>query len=328
MKKTWLLLALLVLSLLPAAGQSVSDAPTIALLDVSSSSYDAAKTRLLTDVLRSELFKTGLFRIKERGLVQKALEDQKIKAELVESQILTIGKAISVEKIVIAGLEKFGETIALNVRIIDVSTALIDYTENVFIKNESLLFDAMREVVTKIELRYSTGKKSLDQQTPEARKAWLVANWTLLGAKDDDLHWLVDNRESPEEYLGLRQYDISFTPAGYVAARRTGVDLEVVKAFVQAGISWPSVQRALALGITKLDKYRQTFQEEGYTFDDFLTAFEQKIGTPQAYKRYLATFDTDFLLLGFGGVANDFPIANADLKLAIGQVAWEHFWTD
>jgi hypothetical protein len=36
--------------------EALVDPSTIALMDVSSSSYDAAKTRLLTDVLRSELF--------------------------------------------------------------------------------------------------------------------------------------------------------------------------------------------------------------------------------------------------------------------------------
>jgi len=307
--------------------EALASPPTIALMDVTSSSYDASRARLLTDVLRSELFKTGLFRIKERGVVQKALADQKVAGNFDDSQVLTIGKAIAVDKIVLTSLEKFSDTIALNLRIIDVNTALIDYTENVFIKNENLLFDALNEVVTKVELRYSTGKSSLDQQTPEARKAWLIANWTLLGAKDDDLNWLVDNRESPEDYLGLRQYDIGFGAAAYVQARRTGVDLDVVKSFLQAGISWPSVERSLSLGITKLDKYRQTFQPAGFSYDDFLTAYEHKITNPKDYRRYLDTFRKDFALLGLGGVANDFPIANAPFKFVLGQVGWEHFWT-
>ena len=59
------------------SAEALVDSPTIALIDVSSSSYDAAKTRLLTHVLRSELFKAGIFRIKERGLVPKAMADQK-----------------------------------------------------------------------------------------------------------------------------------------------------------------------------------------------------------------------------------------------------------
>jgi len=321
------LCSLLLLAAVSASAQAANDPPTIALLDVASSSYDASRTRLLTDVLRSELFKTGLFRIKERGLVQKALDDQKVAASAAEAQLLSIGKAIAVDKIVLTSLEKFGDTIALNLRIIDVSTALLDYTENVFIKNENLLFDALREVVTKVELRYSTGKKSLDQQSPEARRQWLAAQWTLLGAKEADLAWLIDQRESPEDYVGLRQYDIGFTPAAYVQARQSGTDLEGVRAFLQAGIAWPSVERALGLGIVRLDKYRQTFQPAGYSFDDYLTAFERKLTTPEAYRRYLETFDKDFLLLGLGGVANDFPIANAPFKFVLGQVAWEHYWT-
>jgi hypothetical protein len=309
----------------PEAAEAAAAKPSIIIYDVVTGSYDPSKSRLLTDVLRSELFKTRLFDIIEKGVVQEAGVLAKVPdlAKAEDAQLLAVGRAARADKLMICSVEKFDKTIAISIRIVNVATSVIDYTDNVFLADENLLFDAIKEIAAKIDFYYAADKPT-GLPGPAQDQA---AKWRMLKAEGADLEYLTQARVDPEEYLTIRQYDISFTPAQYVAILQSSIDPAVIRSFLQAGIPYSQVERALALGITKLDLYRETFQPAGLAFADYLVAYERNITTVRDYLDYQRGFNASYLNVGVGGVSDSFPIANAVYKFALGKVSWERFWT-
>jgi len=132
--------------------------------------------------------------------------------------------------------------------------------------------------------------------------------------------------EGTENYLSFRQFDGTVSPAEYLDLRRQNVDLETLRTFLQSGISYRDAKRALAMGITRLDKFQLSFKPANFEFGEYLDAYALGFSTPTEYKRYLAESERDFLSVGLGGVADTLPLGNTNFKFLIGQVAWEHSW--
>lgn len=333
MKKSLLIFILLLTVAVPLSAQEQSKdskdrRPQIVLMDILSTSYDAGKSRLFTDLFRSELFRTGLFGIVERGVVQRYMEDQRLKLthETMDGDILKISKALAVDKVLICSIEKFSDAIVMNVRIVDVKTALIDYTESVQIKSESQVYAAIKESVVKIELEY-LGRRNAGSSVNLSGDESLRRQWGLAGARGEILEYLASSKVSTEEFLSIRQYDISFTVDEYVKARKNGIDLQVLKSFLQAGISYRLAEKAMSMGVVKLDNYRDSFQNEGLTFQDYLDAYANNILTALEYRAYRQGFKTDRFIISIGGAADSLPITAAETKFFLPSVGWEHYWT-
>jgi hypothetical protein len=206
---------------------------------------------------------------------------------------------------------------------VDVKTALLDYTDNVFLADETRLFDAIKEIAAKIEFFYASGRKSGEADPALALKE----RWSLLGAKDADLAYLIESRIDTDEYLTIRQYDIGFTPRQYSDILKAKIDPEVIKTFLQSGISYAQTERAIALGITKLDHFRGEFEKAGFNFEDFLSAYSNNIMSVKEYAAYKKGYSRNYFDFGIGGVSDSFPIANAEYKFGLAKVGWERFWT-
>ncbi|MBI4979739.1 MAG: hypothetical protein HZC28_19835 [Spirochaetes bacterium] len=320
--------ALLSAQVKPAGKAEVqSRIPQIGIMDIMSSSFERSKTRMLTDVLRTELFKVHLFKIIERGVLEKILQEHSIKMTglISDVDLLKIGKILAVEKLFVCTLEKFSSTIAVNIRIIDVNTSLVDYTENVFVKDEDMIFDALKDIVKKIELYYAV--KGDEVQT-ENKSSLINRKWVILGATEEEIKYFILQKTDPESFLDLRQYDITFKPADYVDALKRGWDSAVIKNFLQAGIPYKQVQKALSLGIVSLDNFKKSFRYQGYSFEDYLDAYANNIMTVNDYKSFKEGYRKDRFIVGLGGVADNLPIAIANYKFLLGMVGWEHFWSE
>ena len=299
--------------------------PKIVIYDVFTESYDPGKSRLLTDVFRTELFKTRRFDILEKGVVQEASAGENM-INLVtanDAQLLAVGRAARADKLLICSVEKFDKTIAISIRIVDVGSSFVDFSDNVFLMDENLMFDAIKEITSKIEFFYAAGNTD-EGVTPENE---LRSRWTMLKAEGEDLEYLVRSRIDPEEYLTVRQYDITFTAAQYVLVEKARISIDVIRSFLQAGISYSQTERALKLGITKLDRYREIFQKAGYTFEDYLEAYQHNIMTIEEFRDYKKGYTANYFNAGIGGVADSFPIANAVYKFGLGKISWERYWT-
>lgn len=313
MKKICLILVLSAAAVLPAFSQR----PRIAVLDIQSSTIDPAQAVILTDIFRTELFKTSLFQIVEQTQIQQIVSD----TEVISSGILSrLAGELDIESIMVMNLERLGaERLVFNVRIIEVPELLLVYTENFFLPNEDHLFETLVELTQKVRRFFSDD----DAVSLYSENAW----WLQLGADERQIELFSQLGLGPEDYIGLRQYDISFGIDDFEYAVRRNWDLSAIQQFFQAEISYFNVKRAFSLGLFSLDHFRAAFRPKGFDFNDYIDAYENNILSADEYQRYREGYRRDHLLAGIGGVADKFPIANADFGYPLVQVGWEHFWT-
>jgi len=320
-----LILAILFLTGFLGFSQSTGRVPQIMITDIRSSMLNNSQRLVLTDLLRTELFKTNIFRIVERGVMEQALGAQRAtSSDLSDSALLQLGKQLKVDQLMVVSLEQFGSNrLVVNLRIIEVETSVLSYTENIFLPNQDRLFEAIAEMTKKIQHFYE-----IPSQNPGDAGTIILARWLSIGTSDELAQKLMSAGYSTMDYFELRQYDISFTPEDYYQMRVQGYDKEIVKTFLQSEIPYRQVSKALALGITSLEVYRNRYREKGFSFAQYLDAYEKGITSFQDFVFYQDGFIKDRFVVGGGGVSNDWPVATADLKFGMGQIAWERFISD
>lgn len=298
----------------------------IAILDVMSSSMAESTKRVLTDVLRTEIFKLHLFKIVERGVIQDVLREHKMNDAgfIKDHDLLKVGKFLAVERLFVMIIEKFGDSVSLNVRVIDVNTTLVEYTENVFIQNDKRIFEAIEEIVKKVELFYSIKSEEGSPQSIFDKRKKL---WNLLGATQDEAEFLLDRKLDTEDYLSLRQYDITFTISEYIEILKNGWDTKKIKSFLQSDIPYPQIKQALSMGIVNLENFDQTYRRAGFTFEEYLDAYKNHIASVDEYKKYKKGYKKDHCVISLGYVADIIPITKASFSKYIIQLGWEHFYT-
>ena len=302
------------------------DIPQIGILDVISESFDDSERSMFTDVLRTEIFKMQYFRIVERGMIQQILKEHEISLSGLtdDSQLLKIGQFLSVQKLLVCKVETFADTIAINLRVIDVTTSLLDYTENVFIQDNNQMFQALKDLAIQLELHYISNAGTLD---PEKKIELMTKNWIFLGADEEDIPVLIKENIDPKDFLSVRQFDITFTVKDYIKIRNEGWDIDGLKDFFREGISFEEIQKALSLGIGDLKNYREAFKTRGLTFSQYLDAYTHHIVSADEYMEYKKGYVRDYLRLGVGGVANDMPVMNSEFKFFLLNAGWEHYLT-
>jgi len=104
---------------------------TMAVLDFEAKNVTQSNAEAVTDLLRTELFNTGNFKVVERQRIQKILEEQRFQMSGMTdaNQAVEIGRLLNVQKIMIGTLTKLGTTHIINTRIVDVRTGLVILAE-------------------------------------------------------------------------------------------------------------------------------------------------------------------------------------------------------
>ena len=307
--------------------KDVFKVPKIAVIDVVSHSFEKAEREVFTDILRTEIFKMQQFTILERGLIQEILQSSRISLDgmIEDSRLLEVGRTLSVDKLLICKIERLGESIVLNLRMIDVKTSMLDYTENIFITDENQVFQSLGDLVLSFKIYQQANDENL---TPEKRREIITQNWIFLEADEEDLLYLSDNNINPADFMALRQYDITFTVKDYIAMLNNGWDRELLEDFFREGIGFQEIRTALQLGIGDLKNYRTYFKPSGLTFSEYLDAYRNNIISPAEYIRFRKWYKKDYLRIGFGGVADSLPILNASFSFFVIKAGWEHYITD
>ncbi|MDC7220487.1 MAG: hypothetical protein PQJ59_11145 [Spirochaetales bacterium] len=331
-KKFILLFCALLLYFSPLYAQEeesfpVFQVPKIAVLDVMSDSFNESERNILTDILRTEVFKIQLFTIVERGLIQQYLKDSRISLDgaINDSRLLEVGRSLAVEKLLICKIESLAGSIVINLRMIDVQTSMLDYTENVFVDDKNEVFTSLSDLVVQFKIYYQSNNESL---TVEKKREIIRQNWTFLGADETDLLFLSESNLEPSDYMELRQYDITFAVKDYIAILRNGWDKEVIEAFFREGIPYTEVREALLLGIGNLDNYQSSYKPYGLSFAEYLDAYRNNIVSAPLYLNYKKGYDKDYLRIGAGGVADSLPIMNASFSFLVLKAGWEHYLTN
>ncbi|MDC7223905.1 MAG: CsgG/HfaB family protein [Spirochaetales bacterium] len=299
----------------------------MAVLDVISDSFDESEENILTDILRTEIFKTQLFSIVERGLIQQVLTENRISlgGGINDSQLMKVGRSLSVDKLLICKVESLAESTVINLRMIDMESSMLDYTENVFVDDRNEIFQALSDLVVQFKIFFQSNNENLSL---EKRREIVRQNWIFLGADEEDLLFLAEGSLEPSDYMELRQYDINFTVKDYIVILKNGWDRDVIRSFFREGIPYHEVQEALGLGIGDLNNYQSSYKPYGLSFTEYLDAYRNNILSASHYIRFKKGYDKDFLRIGAGGVADSLPIMNASFSFLVLKAGWEHYLTD
>ncbi|MCB2199157.1 CsgG/HfaB family protein [bacterium] len=158
-----LVVALLVFSS-PVSGRA-ADKTTIAVLDLDiSSGVSESYQRVLSDRLRQELFKTGIFTVVERNTMEDVLTEQSLHLAGCTSNecAIEVGRILGVQQMVAGSVGKVGEVHTVSVRLIDVETTEVLAAESVDCSCaiEDVLTTRLREVADLLAL-------SSLEETPE-----------------------------------------------------------------------------------------------------------------------------------------------------------------
>lgn len=318
---------IILLLVFSAALHAEKDAPRIGIIDIMSTSFEKNEIKMFTDVLRTELYKLDYFNIVERGVIQQYMKDSNISGDsyLEDASLLALGKQMNVDKLLICTMNSYAETTAVNIRIIDVTTSYLDFTENVFLKDANQIFDALKDLVLKIELNFIEKEENGD---PMSFKEKLYKSWKLLGANEENARHLSNTKVNTDRYLDMRQYDITFSADDYAQIVKAGQDEKALFAFFKEGIPYSAIKKAFDFGIVDLENYLSNFKPYHLSFEEYLDAYEHNILTPQDYMEYKKGFKKFQFLMGAGGVANDLPVANADFSFFLLTGGVEYYLTD
>lgn len=307
--------------------QSKPSSPQLGILDIMSSSFNESEIKMFTDVLRTELYKLDYFSIVERGVILNYMDEVNIsnKNLIDDTSILELGRVMNVDKLLVCSLNSYAETTVMNIRIIDVDTSFLDYTENVFLQDSNQIFDAIKDLVIKIELQFIEKNTIGD---PVSYREKLLGTWKVLGASDEVADKLSNKKIDPTKYLEMRQYDISFSPDSYFEMIDSGIEDETIIKFFKEGISYSKIKRSVRFGILDLENFIVNFKRRGLNFDDYLDAYGRQILKAEDYIEYKKGFKKYQFFLGCGGVADSLPIMTSDFTFFILQLGAEYYITD
>ncbi|MBN2200687.1 hypothetical protein JW777_01905 [bacterium] len=129
---------------------------TVAVLDFEPKNVTAESAEAAVDLLRTELFNTGCFKVVERQRIQKILEEQRFQSSGVTDadQAAEIGRMLNVKKIMIGTVTLLGGTHILNTRIVDVQSGQVELAEAVESRGgEENLPRAVTELALKISYK-------------------------------------------------------------------------------------------------------------------------------------------------------------------------------
>ena len=127
-KSPWLLMLCVAL---PLFGQGKK--MNIAVSDLAGQGIEQSSTSIISDRLRTELFKQGGFTVLERNAMQDILKEQGFQQSGCTSDAcaVEIGQLLGVSYIIVGTVGKLGHLFTIDIRMIEVSTAKIVYSENV-----------------------------------------------------------------------------------------------------------------------------------------------------------------------------------------------------
>lgn len=118
-------------------------------LDAFGVSPDLANS--VSDLLRTELFRTGYFHVMERKQMKKILEEQAFQLSgATENDIVELGRVLAVQLMAMGSMNRLGKQLVINIRLVDVEEARLKAAETVTAYGEEELSTAVKTMAKKI----------------------------------------------------------------------------------------------------------------------------------------------------------------------------------
>jgi TolB-like protein len=146
----------------------------IAVMELKPIEVQANTAKAVTDLIRTEIFNTGLFRVFERGEIEQVLKEQQFgQTGLSEiSDAVKLGKMLQAKKVLVGTVSKLGTSYIVNARIIDVEKGEMEFADKAQADSENTLVQAVETFARKIaeRIQASTGSQPSPQKTTKPVK--------------------------------------------------------------------------------------------------------------------------------------------------------------
>jgi TolB-like protein len=162
----------------------------LAVLDLDAEGISDSDSRIISERLRTELFKTGKFQVLERDKMKMILNEHSFQSSGCTSNecAIEIGKIIGVRGIIAGVIGKIGNLTTINIRLIDVSTGQILKTaiEDCHCSIEKVLQESVKNVVLKLmSNNISTQQRSNVNDIEHTIKIGIKAGGSFFLSKTD-----------------------------------------------------------------------------------------------------------------------------------------------
>ena len=138
------------ISLILFVGLGFAQDITIAVLDFDGDGVSKSETRTLTNRLRDEMFKTGVYIVLDRGTMDEVLKEQEYQLSgcVTSECAVEVGNMLGVQKMISGSIGKVGNIYTISARIIDVETGKVLKSANYDHKGDigQLLIKGMKDL--------------------------------------------------------------------------------------------------------------------------------------------------------------------------------------
>lgn len=126
--------------------------PRLAVVDLSPQNLSAGTAATVSDLLRTEIFRTGRFVVVERAEMERILQEQSFQMSgCVETAcVVEAGRLLGAEKMVVGSVGRLGMRYVVSARVVDVGRGAVEAAESVEAFSEEDLPRAVRELVARL----------------------------------------------------------------------------------------------------------------------------------------------------------------------------------
>ncbi len=191
----------------------------IAVLDLTADGVPSRTARTVSDMLRSDLVNAGKFIVIERTQMEAILKEQGFQQSGCTDQecAVQIGKVMSARKMLIGTVSLLGTAFILNVRIVDVENAVVEFAAKEKAESETVLDVAVEGITRKLMERigvagtvYPPGSPKNVKATDGAYPDKVVITWSPVSGAD--YYYVYRSDTEKGEYRELDDTkDTSFT---------------------------------------------------------------------------------------------------------------------
>ncbi|MBU1078273.1 MAG: CsgG/HfaB family protein [Spirochaetes bacterium] len=142
---------LIVIILLMVSGLQ-AEKMRIAIMDLQAMDVSKNTARAVSELIRTELFNTGYFRVVERSEMNSILKEQGLQfTGCTETECaVQVGKLLSARKILVGSVSKLGTSFIINARIVDVERGEMEFGDKAKAESESELDKAVERFARKL----------------------------------------------------------------------------------------------------------------------------------------------------------------------------------
>lgn len=145
---------------------------TLAVMDFKADGVSRQQARRISELIRTEMINTGRYTVVERKQMNQILKEQGFQKSGCSDQdcAVKIGKLLSARYILIGTVMKFGRSVVINGRIVDVEKGVGLFGQKQRAKTDDDLFDAVNKFASKLTSRITGESVAVRNYSPPVRQ--------------------------------------------------------------------------------------------------------------------------------------------------------------